>query len=296
MAEVQVGFLTSLFGGTGNSIVTIGLALAVVLILIVLGVWALKLLLKASGNVRRGRNKRLSIIDTTIVDQKRQLVLIRRDNVEHLVMTGGGQDLLIETGIEPPAEQAQPVRPKRRPALSAFTNRTRKVAPRVEQAPPPPLPDTKPDEPELQQPVRAQQQVTTVENEDTLVAAPPPPAPAPAPQPTVADGDARGKSGQNALEKLSKLTRSTGDRRPTSLRHTGLLRSVNRVEPSINPQPSSNITQISDVDVADSAKNQPQSAKRKQGAELSDNDEGKSGAGSKKTDGTPDKAGTANRN
>ena len=33
------------------------------------------------------------------VDSKRKLVLIRRDDVEHLIMTGGPVDVVIETGI-----------------------------------------------------------------------------------------------------------------------------------------------------------------------------------------------------
>jgi hypothetical protein len=36
------------------------------------------------------------------VDRQRRLVLIRRDDVEHLIMTGGPVDVVIETGIAPP--------------------------------------------------------------------------------------------------------------------------------------------------------------------------------------------------
>lgn len=112
-----MGFLSSLFGGGSNVIITVVLALAAVLLLIVLGVWALKLIFNATGNVSRGRVRRLSVTEVTPVDQKRQLVLIRRDNVEHLVLIGGGHDLLVETGIE--AEPVQHVRPLRRqPAVS----------------------------------------------------------------------------------------------------------------------------------------------------------------------------------
>ena len=34
------------------------------------------------------------------MDGRRKLVLVRRDDVEHLIMTGGPVDVLIETGIE----------------------------------------------------------------------------------------------------------------------------------------------------------------------------------------------------
>lgn len=94
-----MNFITSLFGGTENSILTVVFALGIVLVLIVLAVWLLKLLFSASGNVARGRNRRLSVSDSLAVDQKRQLLIVRRDNVEHLVLIGGPQDVVIETGI-----------------------------------------------------------------------------------------------------------------------------------------------------------------------------------------------------
>lgn len=43
--------------------------------------------------------KRLHVIEQAVIDAKRRLVLIRRDNVEHLVMTGGPVDIVIESGI-----------------------------------------------------------------------------------------------------------------------------------------------------------------------------------------------------
>jgi flagellar protein FliO/FliZ len=43
--------------------------------------------------------KRLEVVDQANVDGRRRLVLIRRDDVEHLVMTGGPVDVVIETGI-----------------------------------------------------------------------------------------------------------------------------------------------------------------------------------------------------
>lgn len=42
---------------------------------------------------------RLGVIEQASVDGKRRLLLIRRDDVEHLIMTGGPVDVLIETGI-----------------------------------------------------------------------------------------------------------------------------------------------------------------------------------------------------
>jgi hypothetical protein len=42
---------------------------------------------------------RIGVIEQASLDNKRRLVLIRRDDVEHLIMTGGPVDVLIETGI-----------------------------------------------------------------------------------------------------------------------------------------------------------------------------------------------------
>lgn len=43
--------------------------------------------------------RRLDVVEHSNVDGRRKLVLIRRDDVEHLIMTGGPVDVVIETGI-----------------------------------------------------------------------------------------------------------------------------------------------------------------------------------------------------
>jgi hypothetical protein len=74
------------------------------------------------------------VLDAAAVDARRRIVLVRRDDVEHLVMIGGPTDVVIESGIRPLAEQQalrdtqaleqQPAEPRleagaRQPALSA---------------------------------------------------------------------------------------------------------------------------------------------------------------------------------
>lgn len=199
-----MGFLTSLFGGSENTIVTVLLALGIVLVLIVLGVWALKLLFNATGNVGRGRNRRLNIVDSAAIDPKRQLVLVRRDNVEHLLVVGGSHDLIVESGITPPAEPTPIKRPKRRIA---------------------PLPGSlKPG---------------TKSEPEPAVEVPATATPAPAPE----KPDAASTNGDQLVK----------SRRSTSLRHTGLLRPANRVEPALHPQPSASETEIDDAVEDDSA-------------------------------------------
>lgn len=58
--------------------------------------------------------KRLAVVEHASVDGRRKLVLIRRDGVEHLIMTGGPVDVVIETGIGGGGTEAAaaPVRPE----------------------------------------------------------------------------------------------------------------------------------------------------------------------------------------
>lgn len=53
---------------------------------------------KPPGNGRQ-RQPRLGIVDAFDLDRQRQLVIVRRDNVEHLLMIGGPNDLVIEPQI-----------------------------------------------------------------------------------------------------------------------------------------------------------------------------------------------------
>jgi flagellar protein FliO/FliZ len=53
----------------------------------------------------RDAERRLDVVEQANVDGRRRLVLIRRDDVEHLIMTGGPVDVVIETGIGPPKDE-----------------------------------------------------------------------------------------------------------------------------------------------------------------------------------------------
>ncbi len=187
-------FITSLFGDNGGSILTAAFALGAVLVLIVIGVWLLKMVFKMSGSVARGRNRRLSVVDTLQVDPKRQLLIVRRDNVEHLVLIGGPQDLVVETGI---AVQEQPAtQPARRPIQTALSRK-----PTLQPEPVAPT-------------VNAQR----------------PPSPVPAAlvpvQPAAKVNDEASSGAASAVEQLRDLGKPAGKRATRSLRHTGLLRPV----------------------------------------------------------------------
>ena len=77
------------------------LAFIIVLVLIAIATWIFR---RIGGNrlgttTARGRQPRLAVIDAAAVDGRRRLVLVRRDNVEHLMMIGGPTDVVIEQNI-----------------------------------------------------------------------------------------------------------------------------------------------------------------------------------------------------
>src|ERR1700738_4734446 len=54
---------------------------------------------RLGANTNRGRMPRLAVIDAAAVDGRRRLVLVRRDNMEHLIMIGGPTDIVVEPNI-----------------------------------------------------------------------------------------------------------------------------------------------------------------------------------------------------
>ena len=82
-------------------ILTVAAGLFVVA-LIALTAWAFKTFFPGRRNgLMRPRERRLGVVETASVDQKRKLLLIRRDDVEHLIIIGGPVDMVVETGIKP---------------------------------------------------------------------------------------------------------------------------------------------------------------------------------------------------
>ena len=47
----------------------------------------------------RNRPRRLDVVDVFDLDKERQLVIVRRDNTEHLLLIGGPNDVLVEGAI-----------------------------------------------------------------------------------------------------------------------------------------------------------------------------------------------------
>jgi flagellar protein FliO/FliZ len=101
----------------------------VVLVLLAIVTWLFRRLAgdrSGGASARGGRQPRLAVIDAAAVDTRRRLVLIRRDNVEHLIMIGGPTDVVVEQNIvravpvgparEPPGARAPAEPPARAPA------------------------------------------------------------------------------------------------------------------------------------------------------------------------------------
>ena len=68
---------------------------------------------RLGANTNRGRMPRLAVIDAAAVDGRRRLVLVRRDNIEHLLMIGGPTDIVVEPNIvrAMPGRDQMPPRP-----------------------------------------------------------------------------------------------------------------------------------------------------------------------------------------
>jgi len=114
--------MLELFGAEMPLAVRFFLAFLIVLGLIGATAWAVR----RFGNSRlggaglRGRQPRLAVIDYASVDARRRLILVRRDNVEHLLMIGGPTDVVVEPNIVRATPAARDVT-LARPAAAAET-------------------------------------------------------------------------------------------------------------------------------------------------------------------------------
>jgi flagellar protein FliO/FliZ len=72
---------------------------------------------RLGANTNRGRMPRFAVIDAAAVDGRRRLVLVRRDNIEHLLMIGGPTDIVVESNIvrAMPGREQMPQRPGAEP-------------------------------------------------------------------------------------------------------------------------------------------------------------------------------------
>jgi flagellar protein FliO/FliZ len=93
--------MDSLFGEGTSLPVRFFIAFVVVFALIGVTAWLVRRFGSGAlgGAGARGRAPRLAVIEAGAVDGRRKLVLIRRDNTEHLLMIGGPTDIVVEANI-----------------------------------------------------------------------------------------------------------------------------------------------------------------------------------------------------
>jgi flagellar protein FliO/FliZ len=79
-------------------------ALGVVLLLIAAVAWVARRFM-AGGTMPYGKKRRLSLVEVLPLDGKSRLAIVRRDEVEHLIVLGP-TTTIIESGFRAPAGEA----------------------------------------------------------------------------------------------------------------------------------------------------------------------------------------------
>ncbi|WP_192886429.1 flagellar biosynthetic protein FliO [Agrobacterium sp. LAD9] len=175
----MISMMEDFIGTYGNRLIVAVVGVGVALLILAIALWLMRRRSGSAPFIRGGRNRqpRLQVLDATAVDARRRLVLVRRDNVEHLVMIGGPTDIVIESGIG-----AIPiVRDVQEPELKALPRQEseqKRAEPTIQQERRPALPQ--------QQPVTAAAPVSVPEEPARQPQRPEPPAPAPRPAPVAA--------------------------------------------------------------------------------------------------------------
>ena len=109
-----MNWINETFGTELSTNIQLGIMFVALLVALLVILWLFRRIFGSAGSrIARSRQPRLGVIEAAVVDDTRRLVLVRRDNVEHLLMIGGPGDVVIETRIEQnqPAQAAQATQP-----------------------------------------------------------------------------------------------------------------------------------------------------------------------------------------
>jgi flagellar protein FliO/FliZ len=82
------------------------MALVIVLALVAGATWLARRYLVSGGMAGLAGRRRLAVVEQTMLDGKSRLVLVRRDNTEHLLVLGPSGAVVVESGIGPAAGPA----------------------------------------------------------------------------------------------------------------------------------------------------------------------------------------------
>lgn len=113
-------------------------AIAAIVIAVLLGLTVLivrRLSGVGAGSGGRSRQARLAVLDSVALDQRRRLVLVRRDETEHLLLVGGPSDLVVEPGIQRAGRETAAVKDTGRETTSLREPTQRDALPRRPAAP-----------------------------------------------------------------------------------------------------------------------------------------------------------------
>jgi flagellar protein FliO/FliZ len=129
----------------------------------------------------RTRQPRLGVVDAFDLDRQRQLVLVRRDNVEHLIMIGGPNDILIESEIIRAEAREMPRSREKEPTVAPLSRPAGQI--QLPAGPPPSIPAEPKLVPEEPAVAREQTPAPAMPLAPAPAVAPPAPTRAPFPPP-----------------------------------------------------------------------------------------------------------------
>ena len=108
----MISMMEDFIGAYGNRLIVAVVGVGVALLVLAIALWLLRRRSGSAPFIRGGRNRqpRLQVLDATAVDARRRLVLVRRDDTEHLLLLGSHGDLVIESNIPVPEGSQQTAR------------------------------------------------------------------------------------------------------------------------------------------------------------------------------------------
>ncbi|MEP9388264.1 hypothetical protein [Mesorhizobium sp. KR9-304] len=208
---------------------------ALILLVIVLVIIRLIRSLTFGTFVAGGRNRktRLAVMDATAVDSQRRLVLVRRDDIEHLLLIGGPTDVVVEREIR----MSQPRRSQSVFAGAEESPEMPAPVPHPQLPPLPPAPQRqRPPEQLPPLPIRGGAPQPARQPERAPASTQPPERPAqPPPRPTRQTG-ARPPARETAAPQRPNASRLP----PAALPATGSMSATVRQPPLQRPAPRSN--------------------------------------------------------
>ena len=86
-----------------SGLLRFAVALGVVLLLIAAVAWIARRFM-AGGAVPYGKKRRLALVEVLPLDGKSRLAIVRRDEVEHLIVLGPAATTVVESGFRVAAE------------------------------------------------------------------------------------------------------------------------------------------------------------------------------------------------